>query len=342
MDCPWNLYFRVTLPDAIDLGLLDVINRTQSKNFSREQFVADCRARSGQEEIYQQAYMCNPMGASANHIVEWSAIDRCRHDYEIVRVHLESTDVTNLFGDFEPSRQKSRHLEIQSFLDDLFSSSSSSSLHHSNSPPLQSCRLGFDVAASGQGDLAAFYLDEPRGPELWLRALLTVRTEDWDFLKTVLFHFLRKLPRIKAAGDSSGLGRQICWEASRKFPNRFLPVNFSTSKHDLGFSLMNQLSMAEKRFPRSHQDIAADFFALRKNFNGNRWNFRETANPLNPASHCDIAWAAALASAAHAWLTFGGATVLNDPPRQPESEEARVRRLVLSDEPGLWRSGFCG
>src|SRR2546426_8961386 len=33
---PWNLYFRVTLADAIELGLLDMINRTQGKNFTPE------------------------------------------------------------------------------------------------------------------------------------------------------------------------------------------------------------------------------------------------------------------------------------------------------------------
>jgi hypothetical protein len=62
---------------------------------------------------------------------------------------------------------------------------------------------------------------------------------------------------------------------------------------------MNQLSVSEKRFPRSHQDIAADYFALRKIHTGSRWAFNEGRNTLNRASHCDIAWAGALASHAH-------------------------------------------
>ena len=62
------------------------------------------------------------------------------------------------------------------------------------------------------------------------------------------------------------------------------------------FALMNQLSVAEKRFPRSEHDIAADFFALRKYYTGTRWTFDEGRNTFNPASHCDIAWAGALAS----------------------------------------------
>ena len=59
---------------------------------------------------------------------------------------------------------------------------------------------------------------------------------------------------------------------------------------------MNQLSSGEKRFPRSEADIASDFFAIRKFHTGTRWTFAEGRNTLNPLSHCDIAWAAALAS----------------------------------------------
>src|SRR5205823_5515128 len=153
--------------------------------------------------------------------------------------------------------------------------------------------------ASGQGDLAAFYIDEVKGSELWLRALLTVRTADWNFIKTVLFYFLRKLKSVQGAGDESGLGRQICWEAAKQFSSRFSKVNFAGKKHDLGFALMNQLFNAEKRFPKNHQDIAADYFALRKVYTGTRWVFNEGRNTLNAASHCDIAWAGALATHAH-------------------------------------------
>ena len=62
---------------------------------------------------------------------------------------------------------------------------------------------------------------------------------------------------------------------------------------------MNQLSVAQKRFPKSEQDIAADYFALRKSYQGTRWIFSETRNSSNLASHCDIAWAGALATHAH-------------------------------------------
>src|SRR5438105_4490580 len=42
--CPWNIYFRVTLPDAIQFGLVDAINRARGTKISPAQFLADCRA----------------------------------------------------------------------------------------------------------------------------------------------------------------------------------------------------------------------------------------------------------------------------------------------------------
>ena len=301
---PWNLYYRVTLADAIELGLLNVINRTQGKNFTPEQFLADCRARAGSEEIFQQSYMCNPLGATTASIVEWSAIERCRFDYEIERVHLEADQVHLQFGEFSPYRPETREAKIEQFLRDKFLQLFESRSKH---------RLGFDVAASGQGDLAAFYIDELKGSDLWLRGLLTVRTEDWHFLKTVLSYFLQHLHSVQGAGDESGLGRQICWEAASRFSGRFLKVNFAGKKQDLGFALMNELSEGAKRFPRGHQDIAADYFALRKVHTGTRWAFNEGRNTLNPASHCDIAWAGALATHAHTERKCSvGAAVLYD------------------------------
>jgi phage FluMu gp28-like protein len=315
---PWNLYFRVTITDAIELGLLETINRVRNSNLTPAQFLAACRARAGLEQIFQQSYMCNPVPGGAS-IVDWSAIERCRSDYQIERVHLESDEITRLFGPFDPSTHEKRQSKLENYLRENFSSllnpnrnlnrnpdSSSSPPIENRKSKIENFRLGFDIAASGTGDLSVIYIDEARADDLWLRALFTCRTEDWDFLKTVLFYFLEKLPRVRAAGDESGLGRQICWEASQQYSYKFTKVNFSSKKQDLGFALMNQLSVAEKHFPKEHPDIAADFFALRKIHTGAKWLFTEGRNNHNPPSHCDIAWAAALSSFAHIENDTGG------------------------------------
>jgi len=306
------------MPDAIELGLLKVINRVQKTKFTPDQFLLDCQARARNEETYQQTYLCNPQGAAANHIVEWSAIEHCRYDYQIIRVHFEQSQIIEQFGEFSPARASSRERDIIDFIHKRFlplfqglplGASPSSDTKHST----PSYRLGFDVAASGQGNLAVIYIDERKGEELWLRALFTCRTEDWNFIKTVLYTFMRELRYVQAAGDESGLGRQICWEARQQYGGKFAAVNFSSKKHDLGFALMNQLATAQKRFPRAEQDVAADYFALRKFYQASRWIFSETPNNLNPASHCDIAWAGALATHAHLENTGSvGAAVLYD------------------------------
>jgi hypothetical protein len=106
---------------------------------------------------------------------------------------------------------------------------------------------------------------------------------------------------------------------------------------------MNQLSVAEKRFPRTHQDIASDYFALRKVYTGTRWTFAEGRNTLNAASHCDIAWAGALATHAHAEssncqvgaavLTENGPVYYGDWRRPGQSLE---QAMILSDDPAIW------
>jgi len=109
---------------------------------------------------------------------------------------------------------------------------------------------------------------------------------------------------------------------------------------------MNQLSMGEKRFPRSEQDIAADYFALRKIHTGTRWTFNEGRNTLNSASHCDIAWAGALATHAHtARKGSVGAAILMDDGTICTGEELVAREkngapgehLLWSNDPRIWK-----
>ena len=62
---PWNLYFRVTMEDAISNGFIKTLNRANGTKLNRETFLADCRTRAREESIFQQCYMCNPAGAAS-------------------------------------------------------------------------------------------------------------------------------------------------------------------------------------------------------------------------------------------------------------------------------------
>lgn len=285
----WS-YYRVTMEDACDAGLLAKINEVSGKSWSKEEFLQDCRNRARLPEIYEQAYNCNPRGSTST-IVPWQTIELCQRDYSIPRVHLESHQVIETFGAFSPQRKVSRGEQIQNFLATTFDELISTPARY---------RLGFDVAASGQGDLASIYIDRLLGDAAHLAGLFTCRTDDWDFLRNAVWLFMRHLPDVIGAGDETGLGRQICWETEQEFPGAFHPINFKSDKHDMGFVLMNQLASAAKQWPKGEKDIASDYFALRKLFQGGRWIFTEGPNLLNPASHCDIAWSGALASKAAA------------------------------------------
>lgn len=293
---------KITMEYAVGQGLVEKINAVSGKNLSREEFLADCRKRAGSDEVYEQAYNCNPKG-STSAIVQWTSIQLCQAEYKIPRLHMEKAAIDSQFGVFTEETKIARRLQIIRYLDTVFGECFAKAAHHT---------LGFDVAASGQGDLASFYIDERRDEQFWLSALLTCRTDDWDFLDTALEHFMRRTPSITGAGDETGLGKEICWRNSKRFPDQFFPVNFKTKKHDMGLGLMTQLQGVQKRFPSGEKDIATDYFALRKMFIGGVWKFSESKNPLNRASHCDIAWSGALSSEAAAQrpaVAFGSTVI---------------------------------
>lgn len=273
-----------TIEDAVRQGLVEKINQTRGTNFTREGFLADCKTRARDEATYQEAYMCNPKGGTAA-IVNWSNIELCMADYEGERAHLEDNQIKELFGEFRPETKKARDVKIHDFLRSTFPRLLQATARHT---------LGYDVAASGQGDLACVYVDSVAPGASSCRALLTFRTEDWDFHDVVTRWFMDKVVAVRGAGDKTGLGSKVCWELEKAYPGRFVGVNFASSKHELGFSLMNRLGVAEKRWPKTWQDLAADYYAIRKTFTGNKWVFTAGTNSLNAASHCDMAWAGAL------------------------------------------------
>lgn len=302
----WSHHFT-TIEDAVREGLVEKINQTRGTKFTREGFIADCKNRAGDEAVYQEAYMCNPQG-SAMRIVPWSQIELCLADYSIERQHLEASHIVEMFGPAVAgeSAKKAREERIWNYLAASFPQLLAARRRHN---------LGYDIAASGQGDLAAVNIDSKDQGAAWLRGLLTWRTEDWSFHGAALRFFMRRLSAVRGAGDETGLGRQTCWELATEFPGQFLPVNFASEKHDMFASTMNRLSSAEKRFPRNQPDIAADYFCFSKVHNGNKWVFTAGKNELNKASHGDIATAGALADRAERDATDGGLFVPKAFPR---------------------------
>ena len=318
----WS-YHRVTMEDAIDQGYLNLIFQRTGKRFTKEEFLASCRQRARLEEVYQQAYCCNPSGGTAA-AMPWSTIELCAKDYaDYEREDLEAEEITALFGKFREATKLERETAIRTWLDGKFGGARARHARH--------C-WGFDVAASGKGDLCSMYLDEKVGGVLRMRALLTMRTDDWHFIETCATWFMESITDISGCGDETGLGRQICWTLAQKFPGRFEGVNFSGEKHDMGFALVAQMTTAEKIFPAAEKDLAEDYFALRKEFKGKTWHFSEAGNSLNDASHCDMAWSGALAT--RAGLLNAGTTAYT--PVRPSALGTGFGDFEQDEDTGLW------
>lgn len=283
----WS-YHRIDIYQAIEQGLVEKINQVSGTTYTRESFLQECREKSRDPAIFAQEFEVLPIGGR-NPLVDPAIVDECCDMEPILRDHLDAQDVANRFGDpTAPGYEK----RVEAYLSQIFGKLRDTPARY---------RMGFDVAASGGGDLTVLWLDElqvdeSRQEKLKCRACLSIRSENWTFIETCVAWFMANLSDIQATGDETGLGRQICWSMATRFPGRFAGLNFGTKKSELMTRLMDQLTAGEKRLPGREKDIVTDVKALRKEWKGAKWVFTEGRNPLNNASHCDYAIASALAS----------------------------------------------
>jgi phage FluMu gp28-like protein len=272
---------KITIYDVIEQGLVEKINARSGMSMTRDEFLADCRRRALTPAIFAERFECDPADSGSS-IVPWGVIES-RRDQAITRAHLKDADIKELFGPADGD-EGSRVRLMNEWMQARFSAIQTPA-HY---------RLGFDVAASGKGDLASFWVDVKSGPRYEQRALLTTQTEDWHFLKSALFWFLSQ-PGMKGAGDSTGIGKQITWEATQAFSGSFIGVPFTpTSKSRMGTRLMTQLQSGERRLATGNDDVAMDIYSMQKTTQGSQITFTATANPLNPASHGDMVCSAML------------------------------------------------
>lgn len=294
---------KITIYDAIKDGIVAKINERSGKQQTEEEFLASCRKRALTPEIFAERFECAPSDAGTN-LAPWSVIERaCTQS--ILRHHVDN-DIARTFGSAHDcttdAQIMARMKRMKDYLRGLFA-------------PLlmerHNYRLGFDVAASGEGDLGSIWLSRKVGTRLQQAALLTTQTDDWHFINAAVDFFMTELPGIKGCGDKTGLGREVTWKMEQKHSGRFEGVIFSkSSKGDMGARLMNLLTSAQFEIAKvgseqQNADIGMDLFSLQRHSDGGGITFTETQNPLNSASHCDIAWSAALAARADALIKGG-------------------------------------
>jgi len=69
-------YHRVTIVDAIEQGIVELINDTRGTTWTREAFLADCREKSLDSDAFAQEYMCVP-SADATAWLSFALIESC-------------------------------------------------------------------------------------------------------------------------------------------------------------------------------------------------------------------------------------------------------------------------
>jgi phage FluMu gp28-like protein len=307
----WH-YSHVDLYEAVDQGLVELINKVRGTKFTREEFIQDCKDDAVIPDIYALEYEIKKTNTLAP-IVAWEVLKACeRPGHKIERAHLVTEDIVKLFGRAEQVSDGPRRAAVERWVRLHFAK-----LLSTKGGGSRRYRLGFDVAASRKGDLASVWIDEIMGAGVSRhRALLTFRTEDWDVMQWSIEILMAALPgEVIGRGDETGLGKQICWNLSKKFYGRFEGVNFGSKKSDIAVSLMTQLAGHRIELSPDHPDVTMDLYCLRKVVKEDRLAWFETKNELLPASHADIGWSAALAAYANldgsteVWVLNQGATV---------------------------------
>lgn len=288
------LYSHVDIYEAVEDGLVELINEVRGKKLTREGFIQAAREDALLPEIFALNYELKKTNTLAP-IVAWEVLKACESDrVKLERAHLSQSDIETLFGNAESADRGSRRRSVEHWLDAQFPSLLSTRGRATS----RRYRLGFDVAASRKGDLASVWIDEKLASGVARHvALLTFRTEDWDIMQWCLEILMAKIPgEVVGRGDETGLGRQICWNLAKLHHGRFEGVNFSSKKSDIGAALMARLAARQSELSAAHPDVTQDIYSIRKGVKGDRVFFFETKNELLTESHADIGWSAALAS----------------------------------------------
>lgn len=164
--------------------------------------------------------------------------------------------------------------------------------------------IGWDVARSSKGDVSALWVNLARpGEPKTLRALVLMRGCKFALQRAIASAAMGTALGGVGCGDATGLGMDSQEQLAERFGDRWQGLSFtSSSKSELGSLLVTAFDDRQQLIPAvdgPHKFIAADFYALQREDVGHAQDKRlrliETENPLLPESHCDIAYAGALA-----------------------------------------------
>jgi phage FluMu gp28-like protein len=267
----WSLH-TVSLQDAVRQGLVERINQKNSRNESREDFLARLEAECIDREQWLQEYCCVPADESTA-FISYEMITTCE-DPELQLMTMDQLEV-------EPA-------------DAMVHTASSA----------RCLFLGLDVAR--KKDLCVLDVGEKIGDVVWDRTRIELAGRTFSEIECELYRWLR-LPQLKRACiDATGMGWQLAERAQERFGWKVEPITFSAPvKEELAFALRTDFEDRKIRIV-SDDNLRSDLRALKKEVTSSG-NFRFAGEAGD--SHCDRFWAKALRQHAARYKVLAGAAV---------------------------------
>lgn len=257
---------KVTVEDAIEDGLVEKIKQLERPATTEEiaEFIAECKAIAGDEETYQQEFMCNPQDDKTAYI-GWDLIYGNEHDdvpEPVVVLGSEVNDIPQ--GDYEPA--------------------------WSFEPSSNRYFLGVDIGR--HHDLTVMWLLEEVGDVYWTRLVLELHQLKFGRQEKHLHKLLRYVRR--GCIDATGLGMQLAEQAQESFgESRVEPITFNVAvKEELAVFLKRGFEDRQLRNPAT-KAVRDDIHKVKKIVTASN-NVRFDASS-DDAGHADRFWALALA-----------------------------------------------
>lgn len=288
----WRLH-KTTIEDAVADGIVEKVNAEAAKRGrppqTREQFVEAKFRRCRTTDARNSQYRCIPVNAANQMAVRPQDLAYAKREYQIVYRKIE--------GDARKG-DKIDPAVAEVLRGDVF-------LALREAYPAARWSLGVDVARTGH--LASVWLDAWEGETATLAAVFNLHGCKFESLEELTRRAMREL-RAVGRGDATGLGMQMCENLELDFPDeRFLGVNFSAEKRDLGTRLIQAFEAGIQILPAEPLCIAADIGCIRKSTSADTQKlvFAEAENTYEPESHADMAWACTMSKLAHAACDCG-------------------------------------
>jgi phage FluMu gp28-like protein len=276
----WSAH-KVTIEDAIGDGLVERIQNLERPATGEEldAFRAECRAIAGDEETYQQEFLCNPLDGSAAYI-----------PYGLVEANTHPA---------VPAPLVLRGADLHATPLDLYRPAPT--FVHGGG------RLYLGVDIGRRHDLTVLWLGERLNGVLWTRLVVELHAVRFRYQ----FRWLQALLPLVAHTeiDEGGLGMQLAEDAETDFgAEKVTRVSFTMeAKRDLSVGLKRELEDQTLRLPDA-ESVRTDIGKIRRHttpsgnvvFQGER----------DADGHADRYWALALMRRASTRTVGGGLITL--------------------------------